>query len=52
MEVSYDEDFRFEPGQEVSWRVLDPDGNVIDQGFGRIELEMVTQMGEGGDGGN
>jgi hypothetical protein len=46
-----DDDFRFEDGQEVSWRVLDPDGNVVDEGIGRIELEMVTQMGEGtGDG--
>lgn len=48
-----DETFRFEPEQQVSVRVLDPDGNVVWEGFGRIELEMATQLGEeAGDGGD
>lgn len=46
------DDFEFVEGeQEVSWRVVDPDGNVVDEGIGRLELEMTTQMGDG-DGGN
>lgn len=38
--------------QPIGWRVIDPDGNVVDSGP-CIELEMVTSMGEeatdGGD---
>jgi hypothetical protein len=46
-----DTEFRFVPGeQEVSWRVIDPDGNVVQEGYGQIELQMVTRMGEDSDG--
>lgn len=44
-----DEEFRFDPGTQVSMRVLDPDGNVVWEGFGCIELETVAQMGEEAD---
>lgn len=40
----------------VAWRVFDPDGNVVQFGYGPIELEMTTNMGdqeeEETDGGN
>jgi hypothetical protein len=46
-----DNEFRYIPGvQEVSARVLDADGNVIQEYYGPIELTMVSTMGEESDG--
>jgi hypothetical protein len=37
-------------GEPVGWRVIDPDGNVVDSGPGMV-LEMVTEMGDQGEAG-
>lgn len=49
--IDSDPNFRFDPGTQVSMRVLDPEGNVVWQGYGRVELEMVSQIGEEADDG-
>lgn len=36
----------------IGWRVLDPDGNVVDSGpFPAVEMQMVSSFGEGVDDG-
>jgi hypothetical protein len=32
-------------GEPVGWRVIDPDGNVVDSGPGMV-LDAVTDLGE------
>jgi hypothetical protein len=43
-----DSDSDEQPDEQVGWRVIDPDGNVVDCGPGMV-LEMVTEMGDQGE---